>query len=172
VSPSLDLQVAAGGFAPYGENNVPVPSCSNPAGTGKPAGGCRPGYIANIVLSPLASAVDGKVVLRTGTTLTDTAPADLTRVSVSVERQNGAGAGVKASVNGRGQLIWDDPGAGQTGWAEPGVYKLLFSAPGFGAVTVDRFVVPVNLGCSAQPCATISAGTITLTRAGALTKGT
>ncbi len=163
VSPGLDLQVTAGGFAPFVENNVAVPSCSTTT-TSSVSGACRPGYLADLALSPLASAINGKVVLRTGATSTDTSPADLSRVSISVERESGAGAGVKASVNASGQLIWDDPGTGQMGWAEPGVYKLVLSAPGFSPTTIDKLVVPVNPSCSAQPCATISAGTITLTK--------
>ena len=166
VSPNFDLQVTAGGFSPFGENNVAVPSCPTTNSAGTAQGACRPGYLVDVPLSPLASAVDAKVVLRTGPTSTGTSSADLSRVSVLVERENGAGAGIRASVNGSGQLVWDDPSAGQRGWAEPGVYKLVFSLPGFSTSTVDKLVVPVDLSCSAQPCATINVGTITLTKTG------
>ncbi len=162
VSPSLDLQVTAGGFVPLAENNVPVPSCSATSKAGASSGGCRPGYLADITLSPLADAVDGEVVLRTGAKSTDTAAADLSRVTVSVEQENGATTPVNATVNGRGQLVWDDPNTGEPGWAAPGAYKLVFTAAGFVPVTIDKLVVPVDSSCSAQPCATISVGTVTL----------
>ena len=169
ASPTVNLQVNAGGFSTLNENNIAVPTCSmtgapstaqsaNDASTGTTS--CLPGYFPNITLSALASAVTGSVVLHTGLNTTDTSAADLSSVTVAVESGNGSGSNVAATVNGNGQIVWHDPAAPQAGWAEPGRYELAFSAAGYDSPPPVQLTVPINTTCTVQPCAAVEIGAV------------
>ncbi|HTT92320.1 MAG TPA: carboxypeptidase regulatory-like domain-containing protein [Acidimicrobiales bacterium] len=170
ASPTVNLQVNAGGFTPLNENNVAVPTCTSTetataqttSGAAANASTCVPGYFSNLSLTALASAVTGSVVLHTGATTTDTAAADLSGVAVTVQSANGTGTNVTASVNGSGQLVWHDPAAPQPGWAEPGSYDLTFSAAGYVSPPPVQVTVPINTSCTVQPCAAVNIGTVGL----------
>jgi large repetitive protein len=164
ASPTVNLQINAGGFSALDENNVAVPTCtSTETGTATTtASTCIPGYFPNITLTALASAVTGTVVLHTGATSTDTTAADLSGVGVSVTSANGGGTNVTASVNGSGQLVWHDPSAPQAGWAEPGSYLVAFSAAGYVSPPPVQVTVPINTSCTVQPCAAVNIGTVNL----------